>query len=243
MCAASSSTNYWASLVSGKIIRESMTLLILNFHGIGPIPREIIEEERACWLDQDHFEAILNLAQGQSHVQLTFDDGNVSDLEIALPALMRRGLRANFFICSDRLDQPTFLNQTQVRELMAHGMDIGSHGAGHISWRHLPPFLLNMELVGSKNALEKVCGVPIESAACPLGAYDRHVLTALRQAGYKRVYTSDGGRVGDSEWLQARTTVVRSNSASSIAQLIRHGPGAWEQSSIDLRKLFKRHRW
>ena len=56
-----------------------MSLLIFNFHGIGPVPKEIIEEERACWLDQDHFETVLDLARGQSHVHLTFDDGNVSD--------------------------------------------------------------------------------------------------------------------------------------------------------------------
>jgi peptidoglycan/xylan/chitin deacetylase (PgdA/CDA1 family) len=217
-------------------------VIILNFHGAGPASRVLDAGERNCWLEQEDFEAALDLVKGQAHVQLTFDDGNASDLEVALPALLRRGLRATFFICSSRLDQPTFLTRAQVRELRARGMAIGSHGAAHISWRHLPADRLVEELEGSRRVLEEVCGAPMDAAACPFGAYDRTVLSGLRRAGYRRVYTSDGGGASENQWLRARTTVTRSMGQDAVRRLVQNGPGLWEQASIDLRKFIKRIR-
>jgi len=217
--------------------------IILNFHGVGPVLRNIDAGERSRWLDRDFFEAILDIAKGQSHVRLTFDDGNASDVEIALPALMRRGLKAAFFVCSGRLDQPTFLTRAQVRELQSHGMRIGSHGAAHVSWRHLPPSLLREELAGSRQVLEGVCGVPVDSAACPFGAYDFRVLRALRLAGYRVVYTSDGGTATESQWLRPRTSVTRSMSLADVQHLVWHGFAPVEQLLIDVRRLLKRLRF
>lgn len=38
-------------------------------------------------------------------IELTFDDGNASDLTIAAPALQARGLAASFFVCASRIGQ------------------------------------------------------------------------------------------------------------------------------------------
>jgi peptidoglycan/xylan/chitin deacetylase (PgdA/CDA1 family) len=220
-----------------------MPLVILNFHGVGSIPREVIEEERVCWLELDHFESVLDLAAQQAHVRITVDDGNASDFELILPALLKRRLSATFFICSGRLDQPTFLSRSQVRALIANGMRVGSHGADHVPWRRLPPSQLVDEIEGSKRALEAVCGTPILDAACPLGAYDRRVLAALRSAGYRHVYTSDGGTASEDDWIRARTTVIRTTPPEYLRRLVRSGTGKWEQTSIDARKYLKRLRW
>lgn len=219
-----------------------MSLIILNFHGVGPVSRSIDEGERNCWLDQNSFEAVLDMVHDHPHVRLTVDDGNSSDFEIVLPALLRRGLQATFFICSGRLDQPTFLSRDQVRELRTRGMGIGSHGVAHLSWRHLSPARLCDELEGSRRVLENVCGLPINTAACPFGDYDRTVLNGLRRAGYRRVYTSDGGVASETHWLQARTTVTRSMTLGNIQRLVRRKTRVWEQLLIDVRKFFKRLR-
>ena len=216
--------------------------IILNFHGVGPVMRSIDDGERNCWLEKDTFEAVLDLVQGKRHVRLTFDDGNISDVEIALPALLRRGLRASFFICSGRLDQPSFLTPAQVCELQARGMSIGSHGVAHISWRHLSLSRLQDELESSRRVLEKVCGTAINAAACPFGAYDRAVLSGLRRAGYRYAYTSDGGASVENHWLQARTTVTRSTTLDHLELLLQRGFATWNQVLIDIRKLIKRFR-
>jgi peptidoglycan/xylan/chitin deacetylase (PgdA/CDA1 family) len=217
-------------------------VIILNFHGIGTARRRIDTNEGSRWLGQESFEAVLDLARGNEHVRLTFDDGNVSDIEIVLPALLMRSMRATFFICTSRLDKPGFLSQAQVRELQAHGMRIGSHGIAHLSWRRLPGNLLWEEVAGSKRVLERVCGNLIEAAACPFGAYDRTVLSDLRRAGYRAVYTSDGGVSGADHWLRGRNTVTRSMSIADVARLVQRRPGVWKQALIRTRQMVKRLR-
>ena len=219
-----------------------MSQFILNLHGVGPVPRDLDDGERDCWLDRDFFEAVLELAKGGPHVRLTFDDGNSSDCEIVLPSLLRRGLQAAFFICSGRLDQPTFLSRVQVRELQSRGMRIGSHGAAHLPWRHLPPGRLREEIVDSRRVLEEGCGVAVDTAACPFGSYDHRVLRGLRRAGYRFVCTSDGGASAGGAWLQPRTTVTRSMTLPAVQRLVHEGIGIREQWAIDVRRLLKRLR-
>lgn len=217
-----------------------MSLIILNFHGVGLVPRNIDDGERNCWLDQDFFEAVLDSVRNEPNVRFTVDDGNASDVELVLPALLRRGLRATFFICSGRLDQPTFLSRQQVRELLEQGMGIGSHGVVHRSWRQLTFTQLTDELEGSRQVIEELCGRPVDAAACPFGAYDRTVLNGLRRACYRHVFTSDGGTATENHWLQARTTVTRTMALCDIQRLTQHGPGRTGQALISARKFFKR---
>lgn len=216
-----------------------MSFTILNFHGVGPITRPIDDGELDCWLDEANFEAVLDLARGQPHIRLTVDDGNASDYEFILPSLLRRGLTATFFVCTELLDQPTFLRRQQVQELQANGMTIGSHGTRHRPWTKLSPPELIEELAGSRASLEALCGRIVDTAACPFGAYDRTVLQGLRQAGYHKVYTSDKGAARQADWLSARNTVNRSTPLAEIHHLIHQGPDCLTQSWITTRKIIK----
>jgi peptidoglycan/xylan/chitin deacetylase (PgdA/CDA1 family) len=118
-------------------------------------------------------------------------------------------------------------------------MRIGSHGAAHLPWRHLAPDRLREEIVDSRRVLEEVCGVAVDTAACPFGSYDRRVLRGLRRAGYRFVYTSDGGASAGSAWLQPRTSVTRSMALAAVQRLIHDGPGIREQWAINVRRLLK----
>lgn len=195
-------------------------MLILNFHGLGPVPREIDAGEADCWLDTRHFESILDRVMRDERVRITFDDGNASDHGIALPALLRRGMKATFLICSGRVDTPTFLDAGQIHELDGQGMTIGSHGVNHLPWRNLDHDRLQEEVAGSRRALENLLGKKVEAAACPFGDYDRRVLHALRNAGYRSVYTSDGGESISGWWIKPRTTVRRSFTLSHLDQIL-----------------------
>ena len=62
---------------------------------------------------------------GDRHVVITFDDGDVSNVEVALPMLRERGFHAEFYVTSDFIGQPGMLPADGVRELAAHGMGIG----------------------------------------------------------------------------------------------------------------------
>jgi peptidoglycan/xylan/chitin deacetylase (PgdA/CDA1 family) len=179
----------------------------LTFHGIGDPDRRLDPGEQDVWVDRDQFLALLDRAAGRDDVVITFDDGNASDVEHALPALRERGLTATFFVVAGRLGAPRFLDADGVRELAAAGMEIGCHGMHHRPWRGLDDSALHEELVEAKQVLADVVGQPVTGAACPFGSYDRRVLRTARRAGYSRVYTSDRGTTRPGEWLQARNSV------------------------------------
>src|SRR4051812_48635435 len=106
----------------------------LTFHGIGDAERALETGEAHVWTTRGRFLAILDAAAGRDDVRITFDDGNASDVSIALPALTARGLSATFFIVAGRLGTAGFLDEDGVRMLAAAGMDVGSHGMRHRPW-------------------------------------------------------------------------------------------------------------
>jgi peptidoglycan/xylan/chitin deacetylase (PgdA/CDA1 family) len=199
---------------------DDAATIVLNFHCIGKPVRELADGEADVCVDRQQFVEILEAIAGRGDVRLTFDDGNSSDVSEALPELTRRGLRAQFFICPARFGTDGFLDRHEVRELSRAGMTLGSHGMDHVRWRRLDRPALEREIFAAKQLLEDALQAPVDTAACPFGAYDRRTLSALRAAGFKRVYTSDGGWASPTDWLVARNTVRRCDSAESIARLL-----------------------
>jgi peptidoglycan/xylan/chitin deacetylase (PgdA/CDA1 family) len=192
----------------------------LTFHGIGATERPLEPGEELVWLDQDQFESALDLVVGRRGVQITFDDGNASDIEHALPQLRRRSLTATFFIVAGRLGASGFLDEGGVRALAAAGMGIGCHGMRHRPWRGLDERALWEEVVDARRVLEQVVDRPVTEAACPFGSYDRRVLRFLRRHGYEWAYTSDAGSARPGDWVQARNTVRPGNVAGVIDRLL-----------------------
>jgi peptidoglycan/xylan/chitin deacetylase (PgdA/CDA1 family) len=182
--------------------------LILTFHGIGAIPDHVEGSERGVWVEQALYESILDEVRGRDDVLITFDDGNRSDAEIAVPALLAREMRATFFILGDRIGAPGYLSAEAIRELEAAGMGVGCHGLGHRSWRALEGDALRADIDGGRRELAAALGRPVTEASCPFGEYDRSALGELRRLGFSRVYTSDGGWGRPGAWLQPRNTVT-----------------------------------
>jgi peptidoglycan/xylan/chitin deacetylase (PgdA/CDA1 family) len=190
----------------------------MNFHGVGEPPRSLAPGEAMVWLPLERFRATLDAVAGRGDVRISFDDGNRSDIELALPALTQRGLTATFFVLAGRLDDPRHLGVEDVQRLVDAGMTIGSHGLHHRNWRRCGDDELIAELAESRRVLEAITGTPVAQVAVPFGAYDRRVLGHARRAGgYERVFTSDGGPASAGAWLQPRTSV--SNDGAAPAQL------------------------
>jgi peptidoglycan/xylan/chitin deacetylase (PgdA/CDA1 family) len=188
----------------------------LCFHGIGTPGRLMEPGEDAYWISPDLYHRVLDLATEDRRVRLSFDDGNASDVEIALPGLLERGLSATFFVLAGRLDRPGSLSGNEVRELAATGMRIGSHGMDHRPWRGLDEHDLDRELVEARHRLAAAAGTTVHEAALPLGRYDRRVLRAVRRLGYSHLHTSDRGWGRGEAWLQPRFSVRLGDSVESV---------------------------
>jgi peptidoglycan/xylan/chitin deacetylase (PgdA/CDA1 family) len=195
-------------------------IYILTFHGLGSPERRLPDGEDRYWLAPGFFESILDRVMGRPDVFITFDDSNSSDFLIALPALVRRQMRASFFVVSERMGLPGFLSPEQVRELAGAGMTIGSHGTQHRLWPRLGAGELDQELKASRRSLEEVAGRTVDQAACPYGGYNRRVLRAARAAGYGKIHTSDQGTARPGWWFQPRNTITRDRDLGFVETLI-----------------------
>lgn len=192
----------------------------LCFHGIGTLEREREPGERRYWVTEDTFHRILDRVPADADVALSFDDGNRSDADIALPSLLERGMHATFFALAGRLDDAASLSPEDLRTMRAAGMTIGCHGWDHVPWRGLSAPQARRELVESRRVLEEAADTRITQAALPLGRYDRQALRRLKQAGYRAVFTSDRFPANDSAWLRPRYSVTATDTAESVAAVI-----------------------
>jgi peptidoglycan/xylan/chitin deacetylase (PgdA/CDA1 family) len=190
------------------------------FHGVGVPGQGIEPDAEQYFISRDLFLALLDELLKHTSVDLTFDDGYASDVDIALPALQERGLSASYFPLAGQLSAPGHVDAAGVRALAAAGMNVGSHGMRHRSWRGLDAESSAEELSIARSVIAKAAGKPVTGAACPFGAYDRRVLAALRRHGYSRVFTSDRRRARRGDWLQPRYSIRRNDTVSTVREEI-----------------------
>ena len=219
--------------------------LILNFHGIGTPHDAVGPEERAVWMSREnfvgHLDRIAALDTPSKPIVVTFDDGNRSDVEIALPELRKRGLKATFFLCAGRVGSQEYVGAEGIRALLSAEMKIGSHGMHHRDWRTVDQSGLVEELGTARKRLTDLCGSPVVTAAVPFGSYDRRVLAGLRGEGYECVYTSDRGLAGAGAWLKPRNTLGCNSGPEEVDRLLAN-TGAPEAFVRDVLRLYKRLR-
>ncbi|MET8000780.1 polysaccharide deacetylase family protein [Nonomuraea glycinis] len=214
----------------------------LTVHGIGEAARGLDPGEDGTWVSVAQFERVMDAVAGRPDVRITFDDGNASDVEIALPRLVERGLRAEFFVLAGLLGEPGRLDSTGVRELLRAGMRVGSHGWAHRDWRTLDAAQAAEELSAAHHLLGQLIGEPVSRVAIPFGSYDRRVLSRLRRAGVTRAYTSDGGRARPDAWLQPRNSLKRDLDSGWIIRVLAGGPSPPRRAAKLAMRLYKRVR-
>jgi peptidoglycan/xylan/chitin deacetylase (PgdA/CDA1 family) len=221
--------------------------LVLNFHGVGVAPGSVPAAEVKYWCQADAFctilDEVMELSAGtNTSIQITFDDGNLSDATVALPALQARGLTATFFVCAGRIGQTGFVDAAALRDLLSGGMAIGSHGWHHVDWRRTDDETLAQETQGALDEISAVIGHRVDEVGIPFGSYDRRVLNQLHRTGVRTVYTSDGGRAPLSGWLVPRLSFATSWTQSTLRSAVVGPTGKFELTKRTLIRTLKRYR-
>lgn len=202
----------------------------LMMHGLGTPPATITDAERRYWLPEATFAEIVALA---GEARLTIDDGNATDVSIALPALRRAGLTASFFIPSDRIGTPGYVSEDDIRALHAAGMEIGSHGCAHVCWTQVSDAQIAHDVMHSIERLSAIIGAPVRTVAVPFGDCDRRVLRVLRSLGVSRVYTSFPGPGG--AWIVRRYCIKADVPLAAIRRLLTTNPSPADRAMAFLR--------
>jgi peptidoglycan/xylan/chitin deacetylase (PgdA/CDA1 family) len=162
-------------------------------------------------LFEQHVDLYVRLRNSNNSVlvpEITFDDGHISNHELAAPILQSRGLSAIFFITVGWTGQKAgYMGWDELRSLHQAGHTIGAHGWTHTLLTHCNHRELGRELIDARSTLEDKLGTAVTTISLPGGRSNRQVLKACQDAGYHHVYTS----VPQAESLPLGATVGRLN--------------------------------
>ncbi|WP_114284275.1 polysaccharide deacetylase family protein [Candidatus Halocynthiibacter alkanivorans] len=224
---------------------ESLHHIILNFHGLGTPHADVDATEAPYWLSVAQFEQVLDRVQsfssGGGRVRLTFDDGNRSDLEIAVQKLRQRGLEATFFVLLGRMADPRYLSAEDIRDMAASDMNIGLHGRHHLDWRHVAAETFQDETVRAAYELSEITGSCIDEVAIPFGAYNRKIMAALHRQHFRKIHTSDTGAACISARIQPRNTIRADTDVASLGQILQDRYSLQRRLKRRLSQLLRRH--
>jgi peptidoglycan/xylan/chitin deacetylase (PgdA/CDA1 family) len=181
----------------------------------------------------------------EENLLLTFDDGGASASRVA-EVLKARGWRGHFFVTTDYIGRPAFLDRAQIHALRKSGHVIGSHSCSHPQRMSSCSFeQVFMEWRRSAEMLAEIVGEPITVASVPRGNYSARVARAAAHAGIKFLLTSEPTvrcRMIEGCWILGRYGILQGMSPRSSADFAaRRFLPCFEQWSLwNAKKLLKR---
>lgn len=169
------------------------------------------------WL-RSHFD-LVSLEEAQQRIApkrncrptacITFDDGYAENCDFAIPLLLEEKIPFTYFVSTNHVfgnrpfphdvaaGQPLPPNTlSQLRDMVAAGVEIGAHNRNHIHLGNVSNSELTDEIVGSKHDLEQSLEQEVRYFAFPYGQ-PADLSTAAFQiaynAGYRGVCSAHGG--------------------------------------------------
>jgi peptidoglycan/xylan/chitin deacetylase (PgdA/CDA1 family) len=137
-------------------------------------------------------DSVAKASEAKLPVQLTFDDGERSQYLNAAPLLAEHGFSATYFVTPGLIGTAAkFLGWDELKVLQNAGHSIQSHGWSHKFLTFCSDAELAHELLASRQLLEDKLGDLVEEISVPGGRWNRRVIKACADAGYRRVYVSD----------------------------------------------------
>ncbi len=136
-------------------------------------------------------------------IVITMDDGWEGVYTHAFPVLKQYGFPFTVYLYKKYVNiGGRSLTWMQVREMMKHGCEIGSHSVSHESLRQRKnrtesehQLWLLSELKDSKEFIEKNLGISCSSFAYPYGIFDDSIMALGLQAGYESLVTVNSQKV------------------------------------------------
>ena len=137
-------------------------------------------------------------------VIITIDDGYDDIFDNALPILKEFKYPFTFYLYTKFFGgSGRTLNESEVKELILSGGELASHSTSHnflirarknFSDQNKYEEWLLKEIKGSKDSLEKIFGVTVNSFAYPYGEYSDLLATKVKEAGYHSAVTVNGAK-------------------------------------------------
>lgn len=151
------------------------------------------------------FSAAMDYLKSPEPVQktavITIDDGYSSFYANALPLLREFGFPATLFINTQTVGGSGYMEWDELKESMAHRVEIGNHTHSHAYFLNLPPDsryeTFSDELKKSQELIRSRLKVEPEVFAYPFGEYDEKMKAIVKEAGFKAAALQKSGVIHD----------------------------------------------
>jgi len=178
-------------------------------------------------------------------VFVTFDDAYASVYHEAFPILRERAIPFHLFVVSDYVGRSNdwdlalgrrphrHATWDELREMVAAGATVGSHGASHADLTRLEASALRDELVRSREGITTSLGVPVQTFSYPFGRSSAIVRAAAREAGYAAAFSLyPRGRADRVDrYALRRDAVYIVDPALGVETKLRPGPLFWGEDA------------
>lgn len=183
---------------------------------------KIIKELKkdSTFINSDQMMDLINRKEksNKKYLHLSFDDGFKNNFTNAYPILKELKVPATFFVPSDliatKYDRALkfalekthtekaleFMTWDDLAELAMNGYEIGCHSNTHgrLSEISNDPHMLNLEIVTSKETIEKKLGINCNTFSWPYGRecdIDHRTIIKIKQTGYKMCFSAIRGTI------------------------------------------------
>jgi len=124
-------------------------------------------------------------------IVVTFDDGHISNVELALPVLLKWNIRAYFFVTTNFIgSRAHFCDWDDLAKLRESGMIVGSHGVTHRFFDDMTEKDMQYELEQSKVSIESQLDCVADSLSYPGGRYNYSTLRRSKALGFTTIFDS-----------------------------------------------------
>lgn len=173
--------------------------------------------------------AVALAMSGRRRVAITFDDGTRGQYDHAFPALVARGMTATFYVTTDWVGRPGFMNWRQIRDLVSAGMSVQSHTRTHPFLSELGADALRAELGTSKQILDAELGQQTLEIAFPGGDPPaRRLRHIIAESGYATAVGTLWGVNQDREVDRVRNFVRRCTARGEITPAMARRVAAYD---------------
>ena len=154
----------------------------------------------------------------EKSVVLTFDDGDASFFELAVPVLQKYNIDGTSFVITSwygyrAQEKQANVNYESHSDNMHQG---GSNGKGvMLSWEY-------DKIVEDLNKSKETLGSNSTIFCYPFGQYNETAIDALKATGYKLAFTTESGRVkiGSNKYALPRVRISKTTTLSQFKSMV-----------------------
>jgi len=139
-------------------------------------------------------------------VMITVDDSYLSFYEAGMPVIRTFDVPVSLFVNTDSVGTPGYMTWKQIREVVAQGVEIGNHTAGHAylvekeagetdaQWRRR----VHDDILKAQHAFERELGFAPNIFAYPYGEYSSEIIDVLKALGFIAAFAQQSGVIHSS---------------------------------------------